>query len=76
MIAARTLQEQLAELIHVVGTADELELELNEQFDEEWMERVLLLDVTPELGASHDPMDYLLAKGVRASLRAALFDKK
>lgn len=55
---------------------DELELELNEQFDEEWMERVLLLDVTPELGASHDPMDYLLAKGVRASLRAALFDNK
>ena len=28
MIPARTLQEQLADLVHVVGTADELELEL------------------------------------------------
>lgn len=53
---------------------DELELELNEQFDEEWMERVLLLDVTPELGTSHDPIDYLLAKGVRSALRCALFE--
>ena len=58
------------------GPELELELELNEQFDEEWMERVLLLDVTPELGTSHDPIDYLLTKGVKASLRATLFNVK
>ena len=55
---------------------DEVELELNEQLDEEWMERVLVLDVTRDLGTSHDPIDYMLAKGVRAALRAALFDAK
>jgi pimeloyl-ACP methyl ester carboxylesterase len=38
-----------------------------------WMERVLLLEVTQELGETHDPIAYVLTKGVQRALRASLF---
>lgn len=57
-----------------LGATGPVEEELEaEQFDEAWMERVMLFDVTQEVGAAHDPTAYLHAKGVTASLREALF---
>ena len=41
--------------------------------DESWMERVLLLDVSEEMGESHDPTEYLLTRSVKYALRQALF---
>uniref|UniRef100_A0A7S2IHJ0 Uncharacterized protein n=1 Tax=Haptolina brevifila TaxID=156173 RepID=A0A7S2IHJ0_9EUKA len=39
----------------------------------EGMERVVLLNVTEEVGVAHDPTEYLLSGGVQAALHAALY---
>ena len=37
------------------------------------MERVLLLDVTSEMGETHDPVQYVLTPSVKFALRQLLF---
>jgi len=57
----------------LTGLVEE-ELEEAEMDDESWMERVQLVDVTAEMSAStHDPMEYLATRSVRANVRRMLF---